>query len=223
MVVVGILADTHGILHPSVVPTLRAAGCARILHAGDVCDARYASRLKLPALLGSLREVAAVEAVRGNTDDKVAHMLPSVLTYREPRSDLRFIVHHGDLIDCHDDEAVLAALRPDGGWRARGDLVVYGHTHKPRFVRHPSGVHFLNPGSAGPKRFSLPIQLALVRCGGGDARPSFEVGRVDLEAGAAASAWRPAAADAAATPKPRRREAAPSNKRKRAAGGGAGA
>eukprot|EP00966_Prymnesium_polylepis_P288855 6672243-Prymnesium_polylepis.1 len=77
-------------------------------------------------------------------------------------------------------------LSPKGGWREAGDVIVSGHSHSPRLERHPSGVTFLNPGSAGPQRFKLPRRCALVHCGidGG-----FSVSAVDLTAGASTSAW----------------------------------
>ena len=95
---VGILADTHGLLDARVVPALRSAACTRILHAGDIADA-FPSRLSLPALLAALEEVAPVSAVRGNTDDKVAagHGLPATLVHA--CGGVRFVMHHGDLID----------------------------------------------------------------------------------------------------------------------------
>ena len=79
----------------------------------------------------------------------------------------------------------MVALRPSDGWRPRGDVIVSGHSHSPRFVRHRSGVHFLNPGSAGPQRFKLPRQFAIVRC---DADGGLDVSRIDLASGVS-RAW----------------------------------
>jgi putative phosphoesterase len=178
MHVVGILADTHGILDARVCDALRTAACTHILHAGEVTDA-LTSRLTLPALLTKLEDIAPVSAVRGNTDDKAAagHCLPATLSWSAGK--VRFIMHHGARIPWKDDKATLDALRPSNGWRPT-DIVVSGHSHAPRFVRHRSGVHFLNPGSAGPQRFKLPRQFAIVRC---DADGGFDVRAINLADG----------------------------------------
>ena len=106
---VGILADTHGVLDPRVLSLFRTAGVAHIIHAGDLCD-RGAARLPLADIVSSLKEIAPLTVVRGNTDDKhcPSHGLP-------PRSVLRvgavrFHVHHGD-----DGSEPLEMLRPSGG------------------------------------------------------------------------------------------------------------
>ena len=86
--------------------------------------------------------------------------------------------------------SVLAALEPAGGWRPSGDVVVSGHSHTPRFVRHASGVAFLNPGTAGgpteTRRFgaTFPRQCAIVRCSERLDDTAFEVSAIDLETGA---------------------------------------
>lgn len=92
-------------------------------------------------------------------------------------------MHHGDHIK--DDDAALVALAPADGWRSTGDVIVSGHSHTPRLDRHRSGVTFLNPGSAGPQRFKLPRQCALVHCDAGE----FTVSSIDLAAGGALGAW----------------------------------
>ena len=114
------------------------------------------------ALLSALEAIAPLTAVRGNADDKhdPRHGLPRVATVCA--SGLRCVMHHGDLITGGDD-AVLAALEPEGGWRPTGDVVVSGHSHTPRLTWH-RGVLLLNPGSAGPQRFRLPRQAALLDC-----------------------------------------------------------
>jgi len=165
MVVVGLLADTHGVLDAAVCSAFRSAGVERILHAGDVVDGN--KRLPLKSLIGSLEEIAPVTAVRGNTDDKWAadNGLPATTTLE--LSGVRFHIHHGDLIKCSDDASEASALellRPASGWRA-GDVIVSGHSHVPRLHRHVgTGVVFLNPGSCGPQRFKNPRQFAVLEC-----------------------------------------------------------
>jgi putative phosphoesterase len=193
---IALVADTHGWLDDRLCPALAAAKVTHILHAGDVAlgKKRVANRLDAKSLLQALSKVAPVNAVRGNTDDGTS--LPAMCTYTAGA--VRFIVHHGNkndeagLPDWKDDEAVLAALEPAGGWRDSGDIIVSGHSHKPRFVRHASGVAFLNPGTAGgpteTKRFgaTLPQQCAVVHCSEGrGANTAFEVRAIDLNTGAA--------------------------------------
>ncbi len=164
MTVVGVLADTHGLLDAGVCEAFREAGVSHIIHAGDICDGRpSASRLALAALLDQLREIAPVTAVRGNTDDKwcPSHGLPSRASVAI--DGVRFFIHHGD--DPSTTAAPLVSLRPECGWLEH-DVIISGHSHKPSYVRHgATGVRLLNPGSAGPKRFHLPRQCALVRIG----------------------------------------------------------
>ena len=192
---VALIADTHGWLDDRLCPALAAAKVTHILHGGDVAlgKKKAANRLDAKSLLGALSKVARVHAVCGNTDDDAS--LPAMCTYTAGA--IRFVVHHGNkndeagLPDWKDDEAVLAALEPAGGWRESGDIIVSGHSHKPRFARHASGVSFLNPGTAGgpteTKRFGaiLPQQCAVVRCSEGLANTAFEVSAIDLNTGAA--------------------------------------
>ena len=183
MVVVGLLADTHGLLDPTVLATMRAAGVSHILHAGDLVDGNGAKRLQLAEMLSHLQAVAPVTVVRGNTDDKWArgHSLPETASHSA--AGVRFFMHHGDRIK--DDDAALAHLVPADGWRSKGDVIVSGHSHTPRLERHRSGVTFLNPGSAGPQRFKLPRQCALVHCDAGE----FTVRSIDLLAGGVMGVW----------------------------------
>lgn len=126
----GVLADTHGRLRPEAVVALE--GCAEFYVAGDLC-----SPLILPVLAG----LAPTFAVAGNCDDDPA--LPLVVC-REVAG-VRLLMYHGhQLVD-------EAAYRPD--------VVITGHTHVPRIVEE-GGVLRLNPGSAGPRRFNLPVTVA---------------------------------------------------------------
>src|SRR5215510_13863709 len=137
--VVGVIADTHGLLRPQALAAL--AGVDLIVHAGDIGSA---------ALLDALAAIAPVVAVRGNNDrDRWAASLPERVTTEIAGARLH-VVH--DLKTLRGDPAGL------------GVQVSAGHSHKPS-VEHRSGVMLLNPGSAGPRRFTLPIAVARLRIG----------------------------------------------------------
>lgn len=139
MLRIGLISDTHGLLRAEVLEYLR--GSDRILHAGDICG---------PEVLQALGELAPVTAVRGNNDrGGWADALEQATTV-EWEGVAIHVVH--DL-----KELVL----PQG---AR--VVVTGHSHKPR-VEERAGVLYVNPGSAGPRRFSLPISAGELRIDGG--------------------------------------------------------
>jgi len=137
---IGLISDTHGLLRPSAVQAL--TGVDHIVHAGDVGSAEVLDRLW---------RIAPVTAVRGNVDrGQWADRLPT--TAEVELSGIWFHVLHAlDDLD----------LDPHGG---RFDVVVYGHSHRPE-CRSERGVWFVNPGSAGPRRFRLPVSLALARVG----------------------------------------------------------
>ena len=132
---IGLIADTHGLLRAEATAFL--AGSDHIIHAGDVGD---------PSILDTLAAIAPVTAIRGNVDtDAWAERLPETT---------RVTVGGVTIYVLHD----LAAL--DLKPHAHGiRLVVYGHSHKPSVVER-DGVLFVNPGSAGPRRFRLPITAA---------------------------------------------------------------
>jgi len=132
---IGVISDTHGLLRPEALAALR--GCTAIIHAGDVGTLE---------ILESLRQIAPVTAVRGNIDEGSAcAALPE-------RATVSLGGHR--LLVLHD----LAQLGIDPA--AEGlQAVITGHSHVPRIERR-QGVLFLNPGSAGPRRFKLPITLA---------------------------------------------------------------
>lgn len=137
VVTVGVISDTHGLLRPEAISAL--AGCDLIVHAGDVGDV---------SVLERLREIAPVTAVRGNVDKGGwASALPDTAVL-EVGDALFFVIH--DLEELELDPAAAGI-----------HAVVSGHSHRPHVeVRH--GVLFINPGSAGPRRFSLPIALARI-------------------------------------------------------------
>ena len=142
----GVVADTHSQLHPRTLEHLRAIAPAAILHAGDIGDL---------AVLDELRAVAPVHAIRGNIDTR-ARDLPDVLVIDLVRGDpaerrLRILlVHIG--VNGPRLRADVARLATN----ERADVVVCGHSHVP-FIGRDRGLTVFNPGSAGPRRFHLPI------------------------------------------------------------------
>lgn len=132
---VGLISDTHGLLRPEALAALR--GCERIVHAGDIGR---------PEILQRLAEIAPVTAVRGNNDRASwADALPETDVVQIGSSYL-YVLH-----DLHDLDIDPAA--------AGVHAVIAGHSHRPR-VEHRHGVLFVNPGSAGPRRFRLRVTVA---------------------------------------------------------------
>jgi hypothetical protein len=133
---VGVVSDTHGLLRPRVLTLL--AGCDRILHAGDVGGAEILSRL---------REIAPVEAVRGNVDSgPEAEELPPSLYGELAGLPFRMVHRREDA-----DPAWIKGLR----------LLVFGHSHRPELTWQGACL-LLNPGACGPRRFSYPLTLAIL-------------------------------------------------------------
>jgi uncharacterized protein len=131
----GVISDTHGLLRPEAVKAL--AGVDMIIHAGDIGK---------PEILEALRVIAPVVAVRGNNDTgDWARTLPETEVVEAGRIAL-YVLHDVHALD----------LDPAA---ARFDVVISGHSHQPAMARR-RGVLFLNPGSAGPRRFKLPVSLA---------------------------------------------------------------
>jgi putative phosphoesterase len=136
--VIGVLSDTHGLLRPEVLPAL--AGVEHILHAGDVGD---------PAILERLGEIAPVTAIRGNVDvGGECSLLPETEAV-ELGGCLVYMLHSLADLDLNPKAAEMG-------------VVVFGHSHQPS-VEMRDGVLYLNPGSAGPRRFRLPVTMALLR------------------------------------------------------------
>ena len=132
---IGVISDTHGLVRPEALRAL--AGAHLIVHAGDVGS---------PEVLDALRAVAPVVAVRGNNDrGRWAAALPETEVVETAGRTL-YVLHD------------LKELDLDPG-AAGFDAVIAGHSHKPRIERR-DGVLYLNPGSAGPRRFRLPIAVA---------------------------------------------------------------
>jgi uncharacterized protein len=132
---IGVISDTHGLLRPEALTALQ--GTEHILHAGDVGD---------PAILDTLRAIAPVTAIRGNIDEgnTCGHLPPTELVELNGR--YIYMLHDVKKLD----------LSPEA---ARISTVVFGHSHKP-LIEHRRNVLFLNPGSAGPRRFQLPVTIA---------------------------------------------------------------
>jgi uncharacterized protein len=149
---IGLISDTHGLLRPQALDALR--GSELILHAGDVGK---------PEILAALRELAPAIAVRGNVDKSDwATALPDTAVVEA--GDFRLYVLH-DLHALDLDPAV-----------AGFHVVVSGHTHQPgKFER--DSVLYINPGSAGPRRFHLPVCVARLNLG----FAPFEVEFVELQ------------------------------------------
>jgi hypothetical protein len=136
----GIISDTHGLLRPEAARAL--SGVDLIVHAGDVGK---------PEVLTQLKAIAPVFAVRGNVDTEAWAMeLPATAIVDADSASL-YVLHNLRELD----------LRPDA---AGFDAVISGHTHQAEQWER-EGVLYLNPGSAGPRRFNLPVTLALVDVG----------------------------------------------------------
>ncbi len=135
---IGVISDTHGLLRPEAIEVLQ--GCDAILHAGDVGNFD---------ILGTLGEIAPVTAIRGNID---LHGPCAELPATEMLSlaGVTFYMLHS--IRDLDLDPVAAGVR----------VVVSGHSHSPS-IKDTQGVIRLNPGSAGPRRFGLPVTLAIVK------------------------------------------------------------
>jgi putative phosphoesterase len=143
--ILGVISDTHGVLRPPAVAALR--GSDRILHAGDVGSAE---------ILDTLARVAPVTAIRGNVDTEPwARALPETEIV-EAGGVLIYMLHDLARLD----------LKPDAaGFR----IVVYGHSHRPK-IEKKNGVLYFNPGSAGPRRFNLPVSVGRLTIERGSAR-----------------------------------------------------
>jgi uncharacterized protein len=134
---IGVISDTHGLLRPEAVAALR--GVEHILHAGDVGDR---------AILDALREIAPVTAIRGNVDVSGACAALPATDVVELGGRLFYLVHSVHDLDINPVVAGVA-------------MVVSGHSHKAS-VQVRDGVIYFNPGSAGPRRFSLPVTVGFV-------------------------------------------------------------
>ena len=148
---IGIISDTHGLLRPEA--ERRLAGVDHIVHAGDIGR---------PEIIDALRRIAPVTAIRGNVDSA---------EWAREYADTEFVRLAGKSIYILHD---LNTLHIDP--RADTDVIVSGHSHVPK-IQRIDGILYLNPGSAGPRRFALPITLATIDVTADGLRPEIQ----DLE------------------------------------------
>jgi len=149
---IGLISDTHGLLRQEALEALR--GSELIIHAGDVGK---------PEILEELRKIAPVVVVRGNVDTEPWTKALPETAVAEAGATLIYVLHDVNALD----------LNPaTSGFH----IVVSGHSHKPGKTER-DGVLYINPGSAGPRRFQLPVTVALLRLG----RTPYEVEFVDLQ------------------------------------------
>jgi hypothetical protein len=143
--IIGVISDTHGLLRPEAVAALR--GSDHIIHAGDIGD---------PKILDKLAEVAPVTAVRGNVDRGAwAKKIPATDVLESDGVSI-YVLHVLEELDLKPEAAGFAA-------------VVSGHSHRPhQEVRN--GVLYFNPGSAGPRRFRLPVTVGKLVVSGNQVR-----------------------------------------------------
>jgi len=134
---IGLISDTHGLLRPKALRALE--GSNLIIHAGDVGN---------PEILEALKTLAPVFAVRGNVDtERWAQTLPESEVIELPAATI-YILHDVNALDL---DPLAAGFH----------IIVSGHSHKPSRAER-NGVLYLNPGSAGPRRFDLPVTVALL-------------------------------------------------------------
>lgn len=137
MLKVGLISDTHGLLRPQAMAALE--GCDHLIHAGDIGN---------PELLDALRQLAPLTVVRGNNDqDDWALELPHSVTLELGGTKL-FVVH--------EPADIPAELAANGV-----EVVICGHSHKP-LIETRNGVLQVNPGSAGRRRFKLPVSIGFL-------------------------------------------------------------
>jgi len=133
-VIIGVISDTHGLLRPEAMAALR--GSQHIIHAGDIGD---------PQILGRLSEIAPVTAVRGNIDHGAwTQKIPATNVLEIGELSI-YVLHCLQELDLKPEAAKFAA-------------VIYGHSHVPK-QEVTNGVLYFNPGSAGPRRFKLPVSV----------------------------------------------------------------
>jgi uncharacterized protein len=140
---IGLISDTHGLLRPEALDALRDVDF--LVHAGDIGS---------PVILEKLRELAPLTAVRGNNDEAGWAADVPLLDTLSVGAFRVHVVH---------EVAHLKGRPLPEGTRA----VVYGHSHRPA-IDLKDGVLYVNPGSAGPRRFKLPVSVGLLRIAGED-------------------------------------------------------
>lgn len=158
---IGVISDTHGLLREEVIEKLR--GCDVILHGGDI---------NRQSILDALKELAPVYVVRGNNDKEWAEYLPETVDIT--LYDIRIFMIHNK-----------KHIREEIGGR---DIIIYGHSHKYE-ENVINGRLWLNPGSCGPRRFSLPVTMAIIEV----TKPGiWQIKRIDLPQSPSAKVTDPA-------------------------------
>ncbi|HVZ17536.1 MAG TPA: metallophosphoesterase family protein [Terriglobales bacterium] len=146
MLIIGVISDTHGLLRPEAINALR--DCDEILHTGDIGSAE---------VLKALEQIAPVHAIRGNVDTEPwAKAIPVTLTVQLDGRKF-YLIHN---------RAELKKL-PAGI-----DAVIFGHSHQPA-IEQQGNVLYFNPGSAGPRRFNLPVSVGKIQVEDGKLSPSL--------------------------------------------------
>ena len=145
---IGVISDTHGLLRPEAVALLR--GSEHIIHAGDIGS---------PEIIPELQQIAPVTAIRGNVDAEAwARSFPETEVVELGGLHI-YIIHDLNALDLNAKAAGFAA-------------VISGHSHRPK-QESKDGVLYFNPGSAGPRRFNLPVTVGRIAIAGG--KPSGEI------------------------------------------------
>ena len=138
---IGVISDTHGLIRPEAVQALRGANL--IIHAGDIGKAE---------VIEALKSIAPVVAIRGNNDKgRWARRFPETAVVEVGKIRI-YIIHNVKELEIDPSAAGFC-------------VVISGHSHRPLVLRR-GGVLFLNPGSAGPRRFKLPVAVARLRVRG---------------------------------------------------------
>jgi len=141
-ILIGVISDTHGLLRPAALVALR--GCKHIVHAGDIGD---------PEILTKLSALGPVTAIRGNVDKAPwARRMPDTEVLEIGGVSI-YVLHDLGQLD----------LKPSA---AGFQVVIYGHSHMPKQETR-DGVLYFNPGSAGPRRFKLPISVGVLKVAAG--------------------------------------------------------
>lgn len=146
---IGVISDTHGLLREEVKDKLK--GCDRIFHAGDI---------NTPSLIEELNRIAPTYPVRGNADKEWAEDIPKIQVIDDIGIRV-LMIHNQKQIDRTPDPY---------------DLIIYGHSHKYE-EKHIAGRVWLNPGSCGPRRFKLPITMAMLYI---EDNGTFRIERIDI-------------------------------------------
>jgi len=145
---IGVVSDTHGLLRSSALEILR--GCNLIIHAGDVCG---------QDIIDQLEAVQRTVFVRGNMDPPYPGRSLPVSTVAEFAGKRFYVLHDVGMLDLDAGAAGMHA-------------VIYGHSHIPD-IAYKDDILFLNPGSIGPRRFKLPITMAVIELEDGGMRPEI--------------------------------------------------